>query len=58
MKPLSRWTLFVSVAGLAVLLLVAGCTLTPHANVGIGLSYSGGSFHVNPGASVGVYGRP
>lgn len=37
---------------------LTGCTITPGLNVGVSLDYYGGSFHVRPNASVGVYGRP
>lgn len=39
-------------------LLLAGCTLTPHANVGVDLRFSDGKLKLRPEAHVGVYGRP
>lgn len=40
------------------ILALSGCTVTPHANLGLDLNYYNGSFHVEPTAHVGVYGRP
>lgn len=40
------------------LLMTAGCSITPHANVGLDLNYYGGGFHVQPTAHVGISGRP
>jgi hypothetical protein len=39
-------------------LLSSGCTITPGVNVGLSLDYYGGSFHVRPNASIGIYGHP
>lgn len=39
-------------------LLLAGCTITPHANVGLSLRYSDGHLKLRPEANIGVYGRP
>lgn len=45
-------------AVLAAVSLFVGCTITPGVNVGLSLDYYGGSFHLRPNASVGVYGHP
>lgn len=45
-------------AALAGLWLTTGCSVTPHANLGVGVNFYNGSFHLNPHANIGVYGRP
>lgn len=50
--------LLILASTLALLALENGCSVTPHANLGVGLDYSNGSFRLRPHASVGVYGRP
>lgn len=56
----TRWTKMLLICASAGWLLwsIGGCTITPHANVGVGLNYHGGSFHLNPYAGVGLWGRP
>jgi len=43
---------------LALGLLLAGCSLTPHANVGVNFHMSDGKLKATPNANVGVYARP
>ena len=38
--------------------LLSGCVITPHANIGMDLNYHGGEFHLQPTAHIGVSGRP
>lgn len=40
------------------LALTTGCTIRPHANVGLDLNYYGGKFHLDPNVSVGITGYP
>ncbi|GAB3093693.1 hypothetical protein G8770_22610 [Aestuariicella hydrocarbonica] len=44
--------------GLGALLLLSGCSVTPHANLGLDVNYYNGGFHVRPEAHVGISGRP
>lgn len=46
------------VLSLTGILALSGCTVTPHANLGLDMNYYNGSFHIEPTAHVGVYGRP
>ncbi len=44
--------------GVAALVLLSACAVTPHANIGMDLNYYNGGFHVQPSAHVGLSGRP
>lgn len=39
-------------------LLGSGCTLTPHASIGVDLTMSNGKLKLRPDAHIGVYGSP
>ena len=39
-------------------LISTGCTVTPHANVGVDFRMSDGQLRVRPNANVGVWGSP
>jgi len=39
-------------------IIAGGCTLTPHANVGVDFYMNDGKLRARPTADVGVYGRP
>ena len=52
-----------STKGMAFLLLVlglisTGCTVTPHANVGVDFHMQDGKIRARPNANVGVWGTP
>lgn len=56
MNQLTRYiTLAAALLGLALL---TGCTIRPHASVGLDVNYYGGKFHVDPNVHVGVTGYP
>jgi len=39
-------------------LLMTGCNVTPHANVGVDLTMQNGKLKLHPNANIGVYGTP
>ncbi|GEM_PF-1527581 len=39
-------------------LVLSGCTLTPHANVGVDLTMQNGKLKLHPNANIGVWGTP
>ena len=55
---MKRRNLFLVMLFLAITSLFSGCTLTPHANVGVNFHMSDGKLKATPNANVGVYGRP
>lgn len=42
----------------SAMLLGSGCSVTPHVNVGVDLTISGGKLRLRPDARVGIYGTP
>ena len=50
--------LFLALTFLAIASLLSGCTLTPHANVGVNFHMNDGKLKAKPHADIGVYVRP
>jgi hypothetical protein len=42
----------------SAMVLSSGCTVTPHANIGVDLTISDGKLRLRPDAHVGIYGSP
>jgi hypothetical protein len=42
----------------SAMLLSSGCSVTPHANIGVDLTISDGKLRLRPDAHVGIYGSP
>lgn len=48
----------IALSSILFAVLMSGCAVRPHANVGLDLNYYNGSFHLQPTAHVGLTGVP
>lgn len=56
-RRISPWLKASTVISVSVLL-IASCSVTPHANVGLDVDFRNGDLKVRPTAHVGLSGRP